>query len=732
MLHGKTALALSIALALPGAAQAIGLGEIHLDSALNEPLAANIEIVGATARDLEGITASIANRETFEHFGVERPEFLSTVAFKISRDSSGKPVLAIRSTDACTELVVNMLVDLRWGGGELIRQYTLLIDPPGFPSPTRVAEAVVRAPASYTAPIIEAPKPAVEAVPVSEIASTAAGEPAAGKTVKVGAKATLRGVAWRVGSRADLNRTMIAIFRTNPNAFDGNINRLRFGAVLTIPSAAEVSAISVADANHEVRAQMQGWHPSTRAAGPTKSMAPAVADAAGVPSGVASAESGAIAAAPANAPSARRTAAGAAAPAGMALDHRVQELETGLGELRQQLDSEHEALHDALVRAQAQAVTPAEKAPAAVGAQAQAVTPAEKAPAAVGAQAQAVTPAEKAPAEVRAQARSTVASKAPVVVAPSRGNEGRRIGSIVAAVLALAAAVFGIYAWRRRRTMESRLPPAKKQDIEPVPVQVAPRAAEFKAVARSMPVHMEPGAALVADGLFGPDSIATEIKEAPQADYAANSDETVDLEKLEASYLWEGSGDGGFDNTDNFGETASLAIPKKLRPDDPSPETMALETAIPAGIPESTTWGAGAAENATPLPEAVTDPTELDYNLSDLDMTEQHVPMPSAFHENAGFKERRTNLVDALKSAVDREPHRLDLRMKLLETYYAAAAINRQGFLDTVHKIAAERANLNEGEWDKIASMGRQIASDDDLFAPVTVHPDEDDLADCA
>jgi pilus assembly protein FimV len=95
-----------------GAAQALGLGEIHLDSALNEPLAADIDIVGATAEDLAGITASIANRETFQQFGVDRPAFLSTVAFKISRDSRGRAVLAIRSTDACTEPLLNMLVDL--------------------------------------------------------------------------------------------------------------------------------------------------------------------------------------------------------------------------------------------------------------------------------------------------------------------------------------------------------------------------------------------------------------------------------------------------------------------------------------------------------------------------------------------------------------------------------------------------------------------------------------------
>jgi hypothetical protein len=159
---------------------------------------------------------------------------------------------------------------------------------------------------------------------------------------------------------------------------------------------------------------------------------------------------------------------------------------------------------------------------------------------------------------------------------------------------------------------------------------------------------------------------------------------------------------------------------------------MRLETAAIVGILESTTPGHGAAENAGPLTQAGADATTLDFNLLDLDATVQHVAMPSALHENAGFKERRTSLVDALKSAVEREPHRLDLRMKLLETYYAAAATNRQGFLDTVQKIAAERANLNEGEWDKIASMGRQIASEEDLFAPVAAQPDEEDLANCA
>jgi hypothetical protein len=126
------------------------------------------------------------------------------------------------------------------------------------------------------------------------------------------------------------------------------------------------------------------------------------------------------------------------------------------------------------------------------------------------------------------------------------------------------------------------------------------------------------------------------------------------------------------------------------------------------------------------------DTTKLDYNLVDLDLTAQHVQMPSVLHERVVVKERRTNLVDVLKRAVEREPDRRDLRMKLLETYYAAAAANRQAFLDVVQKLVRDRDRLGEGEWDKIAFMGKQIASDASLFSSDSEAEDDNKLADCA
>ncbi len=126
------------------------------------------------------------------------------------------------------------------------------------------------------------------------------------------------------------------------------------------------------------------------------------------------------------------------------------------------------------------------------------------------------------------------------------------------------------------------------------------------------------------------------------------------------------------------------------------------------------------------------DPTRLDYNLLDLDMTAQHVHLPSELNEPVR-KERRTNLADVLKLAIEREPERHDLRLKLLELYYSAAATNRQGFLDVVQKFAHERQHLTADQWERIASMGRQIAAENPLFVDQSLmEAAEDDLADCA
>src|ERR1700722_15254645 len=125
MSSGKNPLVLMMALSMPGAAHALGLGDIHVDSGLNERLVAQIDIVGATALELADLRAAVANRETFLRYGADRPAFLTSATFKVTQDSQGRPVVAVRSTESFTEPLVNLLVDLHWRNNEMVREDTL-------------------------------------------------------------------------------------------------------------------------------------------------------------------------------------------------------------------------------------------------------------------------------------------------------------------------------------------------------------------------------------------------------------------------------------------------------------------------------------------------------------------------------------------------------------------------------------------------------------------------------
>jgi pilus assembly protein FimV len=721
MSRGQNPLVLMMALTLPGAAHALGLGEIHVNSALNEPLAADIEILGATAEELSTLTASVANKDTFLRFGAERPAFLASATFKVSHDVKGKPVLLIRSTDSFSEPLVNLLVDLRWHNGEVIRQYSLLLDPAGFPAATQVAAAVrspqvslatlaapTPTPSAATVALAAAAAPTALAAPVASPEATVS--PAATTTratthVKIGAKATLRGVAWRVGARSDsdIKKTMLAIFRANPHAFEGNINRLRLGAVLTIPSAADISTISKEDAGREIQAQMMAWHASPAkartAAAPVQAMpAPAQGITPTVPAATAVAATASTAVA--DAPRAATKAGGDAAEAA-ALNLRVQSLERGLHDIQGQLEREHSRLLN-----------------------------------------------------VQAQVRyAEEAANLPLAAAPAPRQW--LLPSLIGGLALLAGALGAMFLKLRRRV--PKISANAPQAVSPVVLEPSPPAKHAVAeepvsreTQRTMPrpvwrdsnefsaswnsereeqeVTAQQSAAVMKAAVAAPRKAVFTVNE---DELRAAYEDTLDLSgdtAILAAETAAASGDAASGDTAS-NETANLpAATVNL-------DTHALQAAAAASADESATVIAAADESATVIASADelhVDTTKLDYNLVDLDLTAQHVNMPSVLNERAVVKERRTNLVDVLKKAVEREPDRRDLRMKLLETYYAAAAANRQAFLDVVQKLARDRDRLDQGEWDKIAFMGKQIASDTTLFSSDSEAEDDNKLADCA
>jgi pilus assembly protein FimV len=655
MSNGKNPLMLMMALAMPGAAHALGLGDIHVDSALNARLVAEIDIVGATPEELADLRAAVANRETFQHFGAERPAFLPSTTFKVTQDSRGRPVLAVRSTDPFTEPLVNFVVDLRWHNGQLVREYTLLLDPPGFgaaaPASAPSAPAAPDAPAALVTAAPPAATPIVEtktqtvarrADPPADQVTPRNGAVRKTTHIKVGAKATLRGIAWRVGERSDsdLQKMMIAIFRANPSAFDGNINRLYLGAVLTIPSIAEIAAISAAEAKHEFHAQMAAWREGTRTVAARGSAARASA-----------------ATGPTPAPLPNVAAENASASVGP-LNLRVQSLEKELSDMKGVLESEH----DQLLAIQQQSEPAANTAPAA-----------------------AQPPLPDALPTVAAQQTIDL----PITVEaqrPAAPKQEYTAALLVAGLGTIAAALAALYfRIRRRVAVQPRLVSDGNMDAVDAKTAVAAAA-------------MAPDAAAVDD--FGAQQAAPTV--APAAAF------------------------------EHRGEVRAPAAPAA---DDSTNPMLPILTPT-AGRSEIVGAGSPTAPQDTTVSLQVDTvnlrmaSTRLDYNLVDLDMTAQHVQMPSVLNEHAVVKERRTNLADVLRLAIEREPDRHDLRMKLLELYYSAAATNRQGFLEVVQKFARDRNYLETDQWNKIAYMGRQIASDNPLFAEELAS--DDDLANCA
>src|SRR5260221_2171997 len=145
----RSSLVLTTLMALPSASFALGLGDIRLLSPLNAPLDAEIELVDVTPEEMQSLKAQIASRETFTRYGLEWPVFLSSVQVKTTRSADGRQVIRLKSTDTITEPFITLLVEVNWARGRLVREYTMLLDPPVYtPGQSPASNAPVAAPSA--------------------------------------------------------------------------------------------------------------------------------------------------------------------------------------------------------------------------------------------------------------------------------------------------------------------------------------------------------------------------------------------------------------------------------------------------------------------------------------------------------------------------------------------------------------------------------------------------------
>jgi len=270
-------------IALPLMANAAGLGRLSVNSALGQPLAAEIELFAADKAELDSLSATIASDQAFRDARVDYAPVLSSLRFSVERKPDGRAVLKVTSIRPVTDPFIDMLVELSWASGRLVREYTMLLDPPGVATPQTVAPVAV-APAQ-TAPVKPAtPKPAAvaPAAPVAAPAPTPSTPAAAPKaipdSVAVKKGDTLSGIASRVRPEGvSLEQTLLGLYRENTQAFAGNVNRLKAGRTLNVPSAEQIAAIPQTEAVRELKLQADDWRAYRQKLAAAASIAPEVA-----------------------------------------------------------------------------------------------------------------------------------------------------------------------------------------------------------------------------------------------------------------------------------------------------------------------------------------------------------------------------------------------------------------------------------------------------------------------
>ncbi len=257
---------------------ALGLGEMTLGSYLNEPLRAQVDLLDVGGLHEDQIKIRLATAEDFKRMGVDRAYFLTSLSFHVEIDDSGRGRIVVTSEEPVLEPYLDFIVEARWPSGRLLREYTVLVDPPVFDQSTRVVSASAR-----VAEISGEPEPAKKK---SEVVATTGtrvdirqsqlgpGEmptraynadtspaPVPGTRYMIHRDDTL----WQIASRArpgnaSVHQTMLDIQRLNPEAFiGGNINRIKSGYIIYLPNEGDIKSGSQPEALAEVRKQNEDW-----------------------------------------------------------------------------------------------------------------------------------------------------------------------------------------------------------------------------------------------------------------------------------------------------------------------------------------------------------------------------------------------------------------------------------------------------------------------------------------
>ncbi|MCC6853928.1 MAG: hypothetical protein IT502_16625 [Rubrivivax sp.] len=264
-----TGVALAAACLWGAQAWALGLGRLAVQSALGEPLRAEIEVTAITPDEAASLKLRVASPDIYKAQGVEYNAALGAAQVQLVRRPDGRSVLRVSSERAVLEPFVDVIIEAAWSSGRFVRDYTMLFDPPTLRSAQAGAAAPAAAPAApapptpAAPPVAAAPAPAPRAQPVPRpapgpaAAPPVAAAPGGAQEYPVRPGDSLSRIAGQVRRPGvSLDQMLVALFRANPQAFMGeNMSRLKAGAVLTVPSAEEAGKLDAQQAHEIVVAQ---------------------------------------------------------------------------------------------------------------------------------------------------------------------------------------------------------------------------------------------------------------------------------------------------------------------------------------------------------------------------------------------------------------------------------------------------------------------------------------------
>src|SRR6185369_4947710 len=270
-----TALAVATAVLLAVSASdatALGLGRVTVQSALGEPLRADIDVPEINAEEVASLRAAIASPEAFRAAGFEYNAAMANIQITLQRRPDGRYFLRLSSQRPVNDPFIDLILEANWSSGRIVRDYTMLFDPPNLrqsappvaaevppaarpaQTPPAAAAQASRPPAATTAPTAR--------TPASRLPAAAKAAPGDGKQVTVKSGDTAgRIAAANKPTTVSLDQMLVALLRGNPEAFiGGNVNRLKAGAVLEVPTAEQAEQVIPGEASRSIIAQSRDFN----------------------------------------------------------------------------------------------------------------------------------------------------------------------------------------------------------------------------------------------------------------------------------------------------------------------------------------------------------------------------------------------------------------------------------------------------------------------------------------